>query len=133
MLRTKGGDHNSYASSDEVNNLDWEALTPESDQWQMVFYYYQLITIRRENDFFTKADVAAEVLENNAIAVTWTMDGETVAYAIINPNDEEMHVDLPEGDWWVLLSPTPLDPGSGEAEPVHEATVPAVSVLIVKR
>ena len=56
-----------------------------------------------------------------------------MAYAIINPNAEEMHVDLPEGDWWVLLSPTPLDPESGEAEPVHEATVPAVSVLIMKR
>ncbi len=132
MLRTKGGDANSYASSDEVNNLDWEALTPESEQWQMAQYYRGLIAMRRENAFFTQAEVTAELLENNAIAVTWSMAGETVAYAIINPNDTEMHADLPEGSWHILLD---TDPSSSpdEAETVTEYTLPARSVLIVKK
>ena len=120
MLRTKGGDHNSYASSDAVNNLDWEALTPDSDAWQMVQFYRQLISMRRENDFFTKAEVTAEVQEDLSIKVTWTMEGEIVAFALINPNDGELQAELPEGEWTLLL---------GESM----ETVPSRSVLIVKR
>ena len=120
MLRTKDGDHNSYASSDAVNNLDWEALTPDSDQWQMVQYYRQLISMRRENDFFTQAEVTAEVQEDLSIKVTWTMEGEIVAFALINPNDGELQAELPEGEWTLLL---------GESM----ETVPSRGVLIVKR
>ncbi len=120
MLRTKDGDHNSYASSDAINNIDWEALTPDSDQWQMVQFYRQLIAMRRENAFFTQAEVSAEVQEDLSITVTWTMDGETVAFALINPNDSELSATLPEGEWTLLL---------GESM----ETVPSRGVLIVKR
>ena len=107
MLRTKGGDHNSYMSSDEVNNLDWEALTPESDQWQMAEFYKELIAMRRENDFFTKAEVSATVQEDGVIQARWTLDGEPVALAVMNPHDTAgLNVDTMrewEQGWSVLL------------------------------
>ncbi len=118
MLRTKGGDHNSYMSPDSVNNLDWEALTADSDAYKMADFYRQLIAMRQANPFFTQAEVSAEVQEDLSIVVTWTMDGEIVAYAVINPLETERPAELPEGDWTLLL---------GESL----ETVPARSVLIV--
>ena len=119
MLRTKGGDGNSYMSSDAVNNIDWEALKPDSDAWAMVEYYRQLIALRRGNRFFTEAEVAAEKLEDNAILVTWSEGGRVVACAVINPNPAERPAALPEGNWTLLL---------GESL----ESVPARSVLLVK-
>ena len=98
MLRSKGGDHNSYMSSDEVNNLDWEALTPESDAWEMANFYRELIAMRRSNPFFTRAEVTAELDERNMIRVKWTVDGELVAWADVNPTDKE-----------VVFEPSPFD------------------------
>ena len=98
MLRSKGGDHNSYMSSDEVNNLDWEALTPESDAWEMANFYRELIAMRRSNPFFTRAEVTAELDERNMIHVKWTVDGELVAWADVNPTDKE-----------VVFEPSPFD------------------------
>ena len=98
MLRTKGGDANSYASSDEVNNLDWEALTPESAEWEMSNFYRNLIAMRRSNPFFTRAEVTAELDERNMIHVKWAVDGELVAWADINPTDKEM-----------VFEPSPFD------------------------
>ena len=53
MLRTKNGDTNSYASSDAINNIDWEALAPDSAQWDMVQFYRALIELRKSNEFLT--------------------------------------------------------------------------------
>ena len=56
MLRTKGGDENSYKSSDEVNNIDWEALVPGSDVHNMMLYYKGLMEMRKAFDVFTSMD-----------------------------------------------------------------------------
>ena len=103
FLRTKGGDSNSYASSDAVNNLDWDALTPESDAWQMAEYYRELIALRRGNAFFTKAELSAEPVGDQAILVTWTEDGRAVACAVINPGDEPFAPALEDGNRNVLF------------------------------
>ena len=132
MLRTKGGDSNSYMSSDAVNNLDWAALTPDSDQWQMAQFYRDLITMRKANAFFTRGEVSAELLEGNAIAVTWTLDGENVAWAIINPNGDDLQTALPDGAWTVLLKDSNVSPTGGETVE-GSLTVAPQSVLIVKK
>ncbi len=120
MLRTKGGDRNSYKSSDAVNNLDWEALTPDSDAWRTAEFYRELIRIRRENPFFTRGEISAELRDDLAIQVLWTVDGEETACAVINPNGAPVSVTLPEGQWTLLLGEDP-----GEA--------PARGVLLVKK
>ncbi|MBR0199021.1 MAG: type I pullulanase [Oscillospiraceae bacterium] len=121
MLRTKGGDHNSYMSSDEVNNLDWEALTPESDAWEMANFYRELIAMRRSNEFFTKGEVTAELDPDNRIHVKWTVDGELVAWADINPTDKE-----------VVFEPTPYDEDCEVLLGENIWTAGPCSVLIVK-
>ena len=105
MLRTKGGDHNSYMSSDEVNNLDWETLTPESDAYQMAEFYRELIAMRKANPFFTQAEVNTLVQDNGVIEVSWTLDGEVVAKALINPIETEMTFDtlLEQEEGYTLL------------------------------
>ena len=104
LLRTKQGDHNSYKSSDAINNIDWDSLTEGSLQARMRDLMKSLIALRKDNAFFTQGEPACEVLENNVIRVVWTLEGETVAAALINPNDEAVEAELPEGEWTVLFS-----------------------------
>ena len=119
FLRSKGGDDNSYASSDAVNNLDWDALTPDSDEWAMAEYYRTLIALRRGNRFFTEAEVETELLADNTLRVVWREGERIVACAIFNPNGAERAAALPEGSWTLLL---------GEST----ESVGAQSVLLVK-
>ncbi len=110
-LRTKDGDSNSYASSDEINNLNWEALTPDSEEMRMMEYYRGLIALRRARmtdpeapcAFLTTITPAAELMENNVIAVTWTGNDGAVGYALINPTGQTVTVDAPEG--WTAYRP----------------------------
>ena len=99
MMRTKQGDSNSYMSSDEINHIDWESLVPGTAPYEMSAYYSELIRLRKDHPYLTGADVKGEVLTNYALALTWTVDGETVAYAVINPNRSIMNNTLPEGEF----------------------------------
>ena len=106
MLRTKGGDHNSYNSSDAVNNIDWDALTTDSDAYAMMLYYKDLIALRKANPWLYNSAVAGEVLEGSAIAASFTEDGKLVGYLVANPNEAPMTVDLPEGTFEALWGAT---------------------------
>ena len=103
MLRTKEGDSNSYASSDEVNNIAWDALVPGSPELEMRDFYAKLIAFRKENAFLTQADVRSNVIIANAIEVLWSVDGETVALAVINPGQGRINYNFPAGEWDALL------------------------------
>ena len=98
MLRTKNGDSNSYASSDEVNNIDWDTLSPGSAAEAMAEYYKGLIALRKSRAYLTSGEVpACEILKNFEIAVTWS-DGESaLAYAVFNPRDTALEIEVPEG------------------------------------
>ena len=106
MLRTKGGDHNSYNSSDAVNNIDWEALTPDGDAYAMMLYYKDLIALRKANPWLYDGAVTGEVLEDNAIAASYTLDGQMVGYLVANPSEQPMTAALPEGEWTALWGAT---------------------------
>ena len=98
MLRSKGGDSNSYKSSDEVNNLDWDSLLPGSPQLAMSEYYRGLIALRRENAFLTSGEVPeCELLPGNVLGVTWRQDGSAVAFALINPENVSAETKIPDG------------------------------------
>ena len=103
MLRSKGGDSNSYASGDEVNNIRWDDLAAGSEAMKMRDYYRSLIAMRKANDFITKGEIECAVARENAIEITWTQDGKTVAFAVVNPSAGAMDWTLPEGEWGVLM------------------------------
>ena len=127
MLRTKQGDHNSYKSSDKINNLDWNALTEGSLQAQMRAIYRDLIAMRRENSFFTDGEIVCEILGDASIRVTWTLDGKEVAAALINPNESPIAADFPEGST-ILFNGTAYDAAHAAPAPLE---VPAKSVVVV--
>ena len=130
LLRTKGGDHNSYKSSDEVNNIDWDSLVYGSDAAKMYDFYQGLIHMRRANDFFTKADMACEIQPDGRIEITWTQNGAVAARGYVNPTQEPMNFEIPEGSWSVLLADNspftePWSPISGPT------TVAPLTVLVI--
>ena len=125
MLRTKGGNENSYNASDKVNNIDWDALTTDSDAYAMMLYYRDLIALRKTNPWLYTGTVAGEVLEDNAIAASYSMDGQLVGYLVANPDDKPMTVTLPEGAWEVLWGAT------GDA--VGTLTVGGKTAVFLKR
>ncbi len=118
MLRSKGGDSNSYASGDEVNNIRWDDLAPGSENMKMRDFYRSLIAMRKANPFLLESDVTGEVVRENAAEVYYRT-GETVAgYALLNPSVSALDWALPEGTWGVLMlnekvSPSPADTVSG--------------------
>ena len=130
MLRSKGGDSNSYKSSDEVNNIRWDDLTPGSDVMAMRDFYRGLIRIRKQNPFLTKADVECAVLDDCCIEMRWTEDGKTVAYALVNPG-ETRKASLPEGEWEALLLNEMIEPDSMQPL-MGEVTVESRTVLLVR-
>ena len=130
MLRSKGGDSNSYKSSDEVNNIRWDDLTAGSEQMAMRDYYRSLIAMRKANSFLTGSDVQCEVLENNEIEVRYLVGETTVAYALINPNADAEYT-LPEGEWEVLMTNEAIFPDGGETLS-GTVTVNGRTVLLVR-
>ena len=130
LLRSKGGNGNSYNASDAVNNLDWDSLVSGSLVMEMRDWYRSLIALRKNASFLRDADVSCEVLSDASIVATYTEEGKTVAIAIINPHDAEIRYTLPEGRWGILIngdsiSINPAGTVSGEV------VVPAMGMLLV--
>ncbi len=116
MARSKDGDHNSYKSSVEENQIDWNNLTKYSD---LVKYYKGLIEIRRAYLPFMCEDNAAidniKVFEQTSGAVYGFMYEDPNAenswdklVCIMNSDKESAEVEL-EGenlpsDWVVILN-----------------------------
>ena len=133
MLRTKDGDSNSYASSDAVNNIDWDALTPGSAVEKMRDYYRGLIALRKGNAFLTSGDVpACEILKNYEIAVTWSEGESAAAFAVFNPHDTALEIEAPAGfeKYLILLQGDEVTPDGIAAE--GALTVAPRSVTLIK-
>ncbi|MBQ1805152.1 MAG: DUF3459 domain-containing protein, partial [Oscillospiraceae bacterium] len=128
MLRSKGGDANSYRSSDAVNNLDWDALTPESNAWAMSRFYRQLLTLRRENNFLRDAEVTCEVLSSGAIVARYAISGSEVAAALFNGTDGAVTLEG-FGGWTVLLR----GDGSSGGTAGGSVTVQPTDFLLLKK
>lgn len=96
MLRTKGGDGNSYRSGDAVNNLRWEKLTPNSDEYAMTRYYKGLIKMRKAFPVFTAvdADISIWDLPHDGMAVFMDDRAGSRALVLINPSQETLWFDL---------------------------------------
>ena len=133
MLRSKGGDGNSYKSSDEVNNLDWDALKTGSEVMAMRDFYRLLIEMRKENPFLRYADVSCEIGNDGSLIVTYTENDAVVGIAFINPTGVDASHMLPEGDWGVLINGAAVVTGESDETVSGEIIVPQMSVYLVKK
>ena len=119
MLRSKplpegGFDHNSYNSTDAVNNLKWDDLNKE--EYQSVYNYYKgLIAFRAAHPALrmtSAEEVAAHItrlddLEFNVTGfhISSGANGEDNDIVVVfNPRTAATTVALPAGDWEVFVS-----------------------------
>jgi len=140
MLRSKPledgtFDHNSYQSSDAVNNLKWADLSKE--EYQTVYRYYQgLIAFRRSHDALTMTsaqevaekitkldDLGFNVLGFHIAAGAQNEDNEFIL--VFNPGQESATVELPDGEWTIYIrgdqagiEPLGTATGSATCEPI---------------
>ena len=133
MLRTKDGDGNSYMSSDAINNINWEALTPDSDEYRMAMFYRDLISMRQNLGIFDDCDATVRIMEGFALEVTYRVHGNIKALAIINPQDTPFSYNLPSGEWFVAIGQDgyPVDLTKDKQAAVQNATVAGKSVYLV--
>lgn len=129
ILRTKKGDGNSYKSSDEINNLDWDSVKNGSIEEDMFSWYRNLIRMRKSYSWLRKSDTSCTVWDNNSILVTYRENGSIAGLAIINPTDESFLGTLPSGKWEIILDGEKFLYGSETAEIC--VSVPGKSVVVV--
>jgi len=108
MLRTKGGDENSYKSSDAVNNIDWSVLAEGTMEYEAMGYYKGLIEMRRTYSIFTDASaqiINVEELGSGILAVTFDDGKGGQALVVINPHNTALPYTL-EGQWNLIVDDT---------------------------
>lgn len=138
MLRTKLGVHNSYASPDSVNRLDWKQL----ERYPQVFdYYSRLIGMRKSHPAFrlgtaeavrkhlrflpTEDCLVAFCLADNAGGDRWKD-----IFVVLNASKEERTVSVPQGDYTVVCARGVINEGGMYAVSGAEITVAPQSALI---
>ncbi|GIM27541.1 hypothetical protein CPJCM30710_02070 [Clostridium polyendosporum] len=112
FLRTKGGDHNSYKSPDNINMIDWS----RKEKYYHVFEYYKgLIKLRKEHPAFRmhkaedirkhlefleipQKNVVGFVIKENANGDSWRK-----IIVIYNANKTDIEMKLPESGWSVVV------------------------------
>ncbi len=113
MLRSKpdgegGFDENSYSSSDEVNNIVWDALSEGSDALAMMRYYQGLIAMRKEYEIFRGAEdvtVTFTNLSGGAMAALFENAQGQKALVVLNPTDAAITYEL-DGNWNLVADAT---------------------------
>ncbi len=112
MLRSKGGEENSYKSPDSVNQLDWSRKATYANVFQ---YYKDLIRLRKEHPAFRMPtnDMIREHLhflnfeEENLIGYTLgehaNGDSWKRILVLLNGSLQEQAVSLPTGRWTLIL------------------------------
>ena len=137
MLRTKVNadgsfNHNSYNASDAVNNINWDALTPDSNEYQMMLYYKGLIEMRKAVSLFTANEgvsVSFVDLPGGGMVVTFDNRQGSCAKVLINPTGSADSYTV-TGEWNVLANGTQA--GSETIEVVSGSVeVAACSILVL--
>ena len=108
MLRTKGGDENSYKSSDAVNNIDWSVLKEGTREFTTFTYYKGLIQMRKAFDIFTDNGaqvINVEELGSGILVVTFDDGKGGQALALINPHNTGLPYTL-EDEWNLVADET---------------------------
>ncbi len=98
-------DHNSYMSSDELNNIKWDVLKEGSDEYNMMQYYKGLIAIRTQIDIFTakNVDFAVKTLAYDGFSITINDFNGGKAVVVVNPSTSNLSFTL-DGDYVMLCN-----------------------------
>ncbi len=140
FMRTKGGDHNSYKSSDAVNQLDWKR---KAEYYQEVEYMKGLIQLREKYPAF-RLGTAEEVQQHltfleapkNVIAYTLTSPekkSKTELTVVHNANKQAIHFSIPnKGKYSLLVNGQKAGTKALAKIQSNEITVPALSTFVLE-
>lgn len=116
MLRQKinangSFNENSYNAPDSVNNLKWELLTADSDQYAMMNYYKGLIAFRQQYSVLRATDstgiISNATLGNGKALISFEMTkGNEHLFVVYNASLEAENVTLPAGSWGLYINGT---------------------------
>ena len=100
MLRSKGGNFNSYNAPIETNMINWEALKPNSHVHKLSDYYRGLIALRKSQEIFRQdieqVELNHEIIDGAVVVFQIVYKG-SIAVIILNPLEREIEYELPEG------------------------------------
>lgn len=131
IMRTKGGNENSYKSPDSVNAIDWESIKSGSGEEDMFSWYKNLIEMRKKYSWLRNGDVTTTIWDNNSIFVTYRVRGNIAGIAIVNACGESFLGTLPPGTWKVILDGDDFVNESRTAESC--VSVPGYGVILLCR
>ena len=114
MLRTKPTvdndgnptfDHNSYRSSDEVNNLKWETLKNGSNEYKMMLYYKGLAEMRQKYTVLSDPNAAMSITDmSNGAMVVHTKNADYEVLVFINPSAFSAGTYTLDGEWSLVTT-----------------------------
>lgn len=114
MLRTKKNadgtyNENSYNSSDKVNNLNWNALAPDSPQKAMSEYYKGLIAFRKSCKTLRlpSSEGVCTLVKAEGALIAFTMTNPSTGeqlFVVYNAGENTAKVELPAGSWDLYIS-----------------------------
>ena len=132
MLRTKNGDHNSYNSGDAINNINWDVLTAESNEYAMMRYYKGLIEMRKAYGIFrsdgSDVTITFESMDGGVLVASFTASDGSKAMVILNPTDAAVSYTL-EGEWNLVANGTQAGAETISTES-GVVSVEAMSILV---
>jgi pullulanase len=138
MLRTKGGNDNSYNAGDAVNQFDW---LRKAHYWKVWRYYAGLIYLRKYHPAFRMqlaSDVQAHLslLAGPEDTVMFELSGHANGdsweniLVIYNPTKVDLLCTLPSGDWTIVVSEDRISEDYlGRAS--GRVVVPAISCMVL--
>ncbi len=136
FLRTKplasgGFDHNSYMSSDEINNLKWDVLKPGSDEYEMMQYYKGLVAIRNDIDIFTakNVDFTTENLNYDSFSIKINDFNGGKAIVLVNPSNANLSYTL--DDNYVMICNGTVAGTTSLGSRSGNITVPGCTAIIL--
>ena len=132
MLRTKDGNENSYNASDAINNINWDALTKDSNEYKMMLYYKGLIEMREEYEIFrgdsTEVSITFGDLPGGGMTVHYDDGDGNKALVLINPTASAASYSL-SGSWKLVANSTQAGSKAISTES-GDVTVDACGIMV---
>ncbi|HEX6478987.1 MAG TPA: type I pullulanase [Ktedonobacteraceae bacterium] len=138
ILRTKGGNYNSYIAGDAVNQFDWSR---KEQYWRVFRYYAGLIRLRKAHPAFrmgSASDIQTHLtfLDSPENALMFELSGHANGdswknmLVIYNPNKADIPCTLPRGNWNIVVSQDRISESYlGQAS--GEVIVPGISCMVL--
>lgn len=139
LYRNKKGVHNSFASPDSINELNWDGKQIHHDIFD---YYRKLIELRKTHPAF-RMSTTQEIEKNlrfldfaqpNVVGYTISNQANNDSWnkiiVIFNGNSQATDVDLPAGNWTIVAADGEINLKGITNTSSRKMTIPAISAFI---